>query len=130
MTRTAGALRRYALVGVVATGAHYALLLALAELLHWPAWLASGAGAAFGAQLAYVGNRWLTFAHQGPHRVAWPRFQLTAALGAVVGMVLVAAAQWLGLHYLIGQLLATLLVMLLTFAINRRWSFAARPAPE
>lgn len=130
MTRTAGALGRYALVGAGATAAHYALLIALAELLHWPAWLASGLGAAFGAQIAYAGNRWLTFAHRGPHRVAWPRFQLTAALGAAVGMALVAAAQWLGLHYLFGQLLATVLVMLLTFAINRRWSFAPRTATE
>ncbi len=55
----------YATVGVVATAVHYLLLIACVELAHWDAWLASGYGAAAGAQVAYLGNRWFTFAHRG-----------------------------------------------------------------
>ncbi|MBP9929635.1 MAG: GtrA family protein, partial [Rhodoferax sp.] len=54
-------LLRYATVGVVATAVHYLLLIACVELAHWDAWLASGYGAAAGAQVAYLGNRCFTF---------------------------------------------------------------------
>lgn len=115
----------YAAVGAVATLAHYALLVLLVERFGWAGWAASGMGAVLGAQLAYVGNRLMTFAHRGPVRRSWPRFQATALLGALLGMGVVAATQALGGHYLVGQVAATLLALLLTYAINRRWTFAA-----
>lgn len=120
---------RYALVGCVATVAHYGVLVALVEALYWPAWLGSGLGAVVGAQVAFLGNRGFTFDHQGPAQQAWWRFQLTALAGALLGMAIVAlsvAASW---HYLAGQMLATLVVMLATFAVNRHWSFAATAPP-
>lgn len=113
----------YAAVGSVATGIHYLVLVAGVEWAGWPAWLASGAGAVVGAQVAYLGNRCLTFAHRGPIGASWIRFQATAAVGAFSGMVIVALAVRLGLHYLAGQVLATGASLLLTFAINRRWTF-------
>lgn len=119
---------RYAAVGAVATLAHYTLLAALVEGLHWPAGWAAGAGAALGAQVAFVGNRWFTFGHRGPLWPAWWRFQATAAVGALTSMAVVAGGVALGTHYLLAQLLATLLALVLTYLINRRWTFAA-PAP-
>lgn len=116
---------RYAFVGAVATAAHYAFLVAAVELLRWPAWLAAGAGAVLGAQVAYLGNRGYTFAHRGAVGASWWRFQATAVLGALANMAIVALALRLGLHYLAGQVVATVAVMLATFAINARWTFAA-----
>jgi putative flippase GtrA len=119
-----GALVRYAGVGVAATAVHYALLTAGVELGGWrPAW-AAGIGAAVGAQVAYVGNRWLTFEHRGPWWSSWWRFQGTAAIGVVASSTLVALGTQAGVHYLLAQVAATILAMLLTFAINRRWTFA------
>jgi putative flippase GtrA len=115
---------RYAAVGAVATLAHYALLALLVELAGWPAPLAAGAGAALGAQVGFVGNRWFTFGHQGRWLPAWWRFQLTALLGGLTSMAVVAAGTVLGLHYLLAQAAATLLVLVLTYAINKRWAFA------
>jgi putative flippase GtrA len=120
-------LLRYAAVGVVATLAHYAVLVAAVEGLHWPAWFASGFGAVVGAQVAYAGNRWFTFAHRGAVARSWPRFQATAALGALFGMAIVALAVRIGVHYLIGQVVATLAAMLVTYAVNRWWTFATTP---
>jgi len=115
---------RYAAVGVVATSSHYALLAALVEWAAWrPAW-ATGAGAVLGAQVAFVGNRWFTFGHTGPWLPAWWRFQTTALLGGLLSMAIVAAGTRLGVHYLASQVLATLLGMVLTYLVNRRWSFA------
>ena len=114
---------RYVAVGGVATAAHYAVLAGLVEAGHWPPPLAAGAGAALGAQLGFVGNRWFTFAHQGPRLPAWWRFQLTALLGGLVSIAVVAAGTRQGLHYLLAQAAATLLALMLTYLINQRWAF-------
>lgn len=114
---------RYVLVGGGATLAHYALLAALVELAGWaPPW-AAGAGAALGAQVGFIGNRSFTFGHQGAWLPAWWRFQLTALLGGLTSIAVVAAGVALGLHYLLAQGAATLLVLVLTYLINRRWAF-------
>jgi putative flippase GtrA len=120
---------RYTLVGAAATLAHWALLAVLVEACALPAWAASGFGAVLGAQLAFFGNRAWTFAHRGPLAPAWARFMGTAALGALLGMAVVAAGVALGAHYLLAQALATGLVLVTGYALNRRWSFAPRPPP-
>ena len=114
---------RYTAVGVLATALHYLLLVLCVERFGWPAWVASGFGAVAGAQLAYLGNRWFTFAHRGDVSASWPRFQATALMGALLGMAVVALAVRLGLHYVLAQMLATALSLVLTFGINRVWTF-------
>jgi putative flippase GtrA len=119
-------LLRYTLVGALATAVHYALLALCVEAGRWPAWLASGAGAVVGAQVAYFGNRRYTFGYRGSVGGSWLKFQLTALAGALQGMAVVAIAVAIGLHYLAAQVLATLTGLLATFAINRRWTFPLR----
>ncbi len=114
---------RYGAVGLVATAAHYLVLVICVELVGWPAWWGAGLGAVVGAQVAYAGNRWFTFGHRGAMRASWPRFQATAVLGALLGMAIVGSGVRLGLHYLVAQLIATLAGLVLTFAINRAWTF-------
>lgn len=121
--RRAPAWLRYVGVGGLATLAHYALLWALVEWAAWPPPWAAGSGAALGAQVAFVGNRHFTFGHRGPLWPAWWRFQLTALLGAATSTAVVALGVWLGTHYLLAQAVATLLVLVLTYWINRRWAF-------
>ncbi len=115
---------RYLLVGGVATVAHWALMVGLVERLGVAAWWASGAGAVLGAQIAFIANRHFTFAHGGPVWSAWWRFMGTAALGGVVGMLIVAVGVRLGWHYLWAQALATSVAVVLTFVVNRTWTFA------
>lgn len=119
-------LSRYAAVGLLATMAHYAAMAVAVEAGHWPAWLASGTGALLGAQVAFWGNRRFTFGHRGPWLPAWARFHVTAGAGAALGMALVAVGVRAGLHYLLAQGGATIVVMLVTFAVNRAWAFSAR----
>jgi putative flippase GtrA len=114
---------RYGLAGVLATAVHYAVLVAAVEGGRVPAFLASGLGAVVGAQVAFVLNRRFTFGHEGEVGPAWLKFQGTALLGAAVGMAIVAAGVTLGLHYLLAQVVATLASWVLTFAVNRHWTF-------
>jgi putative flippase GtrA len=115
---------RYVAVGAVATLAHWALLALLVEATLAPAWLGSGAGAVLGAQVAFFGNRRFTFGHAGAVGTSWWRFMGTAAAGAIVGMAIVGGGVALGLHYLLAQAVATSVVVVLTFAVNRGWTFA------
>jgi len=116
---------RYGLIGAFATGAHYALLLALVEGAHAPPGPAAMLAAGGGAVLAYLGNRRYTFASAEPHRRALPRFLLVAAFGAVANGLLVwgATAAW-GWHYLAAQAVATATVLFATFLLNRHWALA------
>jgi putative flippase GtrA len=114
---------RYGLVGGVATAAHYLVLVICVEAFGWPAFIGSGVGAVVGAHVAFFGNRRFTFSHDGALGPAWLKFQGTALLGALVGMAIVAASVQAGWHYLLGQVLATLTSLVLTFAVNRAWTF-------
>jgi putative flippase GtrA len=114
---------RYVLVGAVATAVHYTLLAFVVEIARWPAWVGSGVGAVIGAQVAFFGNRAFTFAHDGDIAPAWVRFQGTALAGALLGMAIVGAGVRVGMHYLAAQVIATLTSLVLTFAINRAWTF-------
>jgi putative flippase GtrA len=115
---------RYASVGVLATAAHYTVLVALVEGLGIAAWVGSGIGATVGAQVAYAGNRGFTFHHHGGVLASWLKFMGTALLGALFGMGVVAAGVHLGLHYLFAQVVATLASLVLTYLVNRHWTFA------
>ena len=114
---------RYASVGAVATLVHYTLLVICVERLGWPAFFGAGVGAVAGAQVAYAGNRWFTFSHRGSLAASWLRFQATALAGALLGMAIVGAGVALGWYYLLAQVAATLAGLVLTFAINRSWTF-------
>jgi putative flippase GtrA len=121
----------YVAVGAVGTVLHYAVLALAVQRGHWAPWVGSGLGAVLGAQLAYAGNAWLTFRSQRTATASWWRFQATAAVGAVLGMGIVAGATRLGLHYLLAQAMATLVVLCVGFAINRHWTFGGpKSAPR
>ena len=120
---------RYAAVGLAATAVHYALLVAMVEAGWLRPPVAAAIGAVVGAQVAFAGNAWLTFRGSAVNLGAWWRFQLTALVGAALSFGLVAAGQRIGVHYLAAQLVATLAATLVTYEINRRWSFAL-PMPS
>ena len=120
------AFARYTLAGGVATAVHYAVLMALVELAQAPPPLGAAIGALCGAAVAYLGNRHFTFAGTTvAHAHAVPRFLLVAVLGAALNAAIVWVGNTvLGWHYLLAQALATLLVLFLTYRLNRHWTFA------
>ncbi len=120
---------QYAAVGAVATAAHYVILVGLVEAGLLAPQRAAAFGAWVGAQVAFAGNAAFTFRGSAFTFGAWLRFQVTAVIGAVLSFTLVAAGVRIGLHYLLAQIAATLINLLVTFEINRRWSFAS-PTPR
>jgi putative flippase GtrA len=71
-------------------------------------------------------NRRLAFSGTtARHQDALPRFLLVAVVGAVINGALVwTGSNLLGMHYLVAQALATILVLGITFQLNRSWTFA------
>ena len=116
----------YALSGGIATAVHYAVLVMLVELVGLQAAPSAVLGALAGAAVAYAANRRLTFAGTVVrHQQAVPRFLLIALAGAALNGALVwLGVHWLAWHYLLAQAAATLLVLGLTYRLNRSWTFA------
>ena len=116
----------YLVAGGIATAVHYAVLIALVELLSFAAALSAGIGTLCGACVSYVINRRKAFAQSSArHGHTFPRFMAIACVGAALNSALV----WLGVHtldwhYLAAQALATVLVVGLTFRLNRLWTFS------
>lgn len=117
---------RYALAGGIATAVHYVALLLLVEVFAWPAASSAAIGALCGAAVSYLINRYMTFPDTTiRHQQAIPRFMLIALVGAALNGGLVwAGVDLLNWHYLAAQVVATLLVLGLTFRLNRFWTFA------
>ena len=116
----------YLIAGGIATAVHYAVLIALVEWLVLAAAPSATVGALCGAGASYLLNRRMTFASSGAgHGQALPRFLAIALLGALLNGALVwLGVQQFGWHYLLAQALATVVVVGLTFRLNRLWTFA------
>ncbi len=116
----------FVVAGGMATAVHYAVLIALVELLGFSAGLSAAIGTLCGGAVSYWLNRRMAFSSSNARHVqTLPRFWAITLLGAFLNGVLVwLAVHVLGWHYLLAQVAATLLVMGLTFQLHRIWTFA------
>ena len=114
----------YAGTGAVGTAVQYAVLIALVQLASVPAVVASTAGALVGALINYVLNHRFTFASRRAHRMALPRFFAIAVVGVLLNAAMMAAIlAMVPAHYLLAQVAATVVVLLVGFLANRKWTF-------
>lgn len=119
-----GTFARYAIAGGLATVTHYTVLLMLVESLEFPAPGAAALGALCGAAIAYFANRCFTFSSIAPHRHALPRFFSVASLGAGLNsLIVMVGTSVLPSHYLAAQAIATVVIFVVTYHLNRSWTF-------
>ena len=104
---------------------HYFVLLALVEMASFAAAPAAMIGALCGAIVGFMLNHKLTFANSKTNaRRALARFMAIAVAGAgASGAMVWVCVQLLNWHYLVAQTVATVLLLVVTYQINRRWSF-------
>lgn len=115
---------RFAVVGAVGTGAHYALLLALVEGAGVAPVAGSVAGFLLGALVNYTLNRTLVFASDRAHVEALPRFLAVAGTGLCWNALLMyGLVDLFGLHYLLAQILTTGLLLGWHYVGNALWTF-------
>jgi putative flippase GtrA len=119
-------LLRFLLVGGLCTLLQYLVLVAGVELLGADAVLASATGFLSSASVNYFLNRRYTWSSELAHGVAVRRFIAVVAIGLalnVLGMRLLHG--YLRWHYVLSQVLTTVLTLSWNFAGHRRWTFAA-----
>jgi putative flippase GtrA len=81
-------------------------------------------GALVGAIVSYVLNRNITFQSTARHSKTAPKFFFTAFLAVVLNTVFMAFfTLTLRLPYPIAQVLTTGLLLIVTFGLNKFWSF-------
>ena len=115
---------RFLIIGAVATAVQYGLLIAQVEWLRWPPVPASALGYALSALLNYYLNYVFTYRSQQTHLKTLPRFAAVVLTGLSLNSVLMFFfATMLSWHYLIAQILSTVLVLIWNFTANTFWSF-------
>jgi putative flippase GtrA len=120
----------YAGVGAVGTLAQYLVLVGIVSLGHGNPITGSVTGAIVGAIVNYGLNRRITFRSSARHRDTLPKFALTAAFGVLLnGLVMKVLAEDNHVQYLVAQLVATGLVLVLTFMVNSIWTFRQHREP-
>lgn len=116
---------KYCTSGAFSTLMHYLVFLLAIKLLLFPAWQATLAGATIGAFTAYILNYHYTFSSKIAHASILPKFLITASLGITIQTLIVAGLSQSGhFHYMLAQIIATCTGLILTFIINRFWTFA------
>jgi putative flippase GtrA len=118
---------RFAGVGAVATGIHYATLLLLVEAAGVRAVAATSLGFVCGAAFSYLANHRWTFGRRADHSSAAVRY--LGMLG--IGFALNAAVVWmvhdlLGFWYVGAQVVSTVLGLFVNYAIASRWVYVQR----
>jgi putative flippase GtrA len=112
----------YAGAGAVGTAVHYLLFLILLQVLVGQVILASTLGAIVGGVTNYYLAHNKVFKSDLQHLVALPRFALVALVGIginalVLSVVVTAAGPF------VGQIVASTVVLVFGFTLNRTWSF-------
>ena len=115
---------RYGVAGSVGTALQFVILVALVQFVRVPAVAASTLGAVAGAIVNYKLNHRWTFDSSRHHGHALPRFAAVALAGLLMNaLVMSAMLRIVGAHYLAAQVVATGVVFLCAFFVNRSWTF-------
>ena len=110
---------------MAATVTTYAVLIVGVEGLRINAVTASIAGYMLGMVVNYLLNYRYTYGSDQHHHVVIPKFLAVMMVGMCINAaVMYAGIKWLGFHYMLAQLAAVALVLLLSFTANRWWAFA------
>jgi putative flippase GtrA len=121
-------LLRFGLVGGVATGIQYVILVVLVHAGVGPA-VASAIGFVVSAFGNYLLNYHFTFRSRESHAPAAMKFVTLAAGGLAINFVLMHVLVGAGWYYLLAQVLATASVFMWNFVGNSVWTFREYTGP-
>ncbi len=119
----------FAGIGAIGTIGHYATLIMLVHVLDTGPVIATTIGFIIGALINYVLNYRVTFNSNKEHRETLTKFFSVAGLSAAINAaIMTAGISMFGVHYLIIQVIATCILLVLNFIINKYWTFADKPS--
>lgn len=71
----------------------------------------------------YLANYYLTFSSQAQHRQTFPKFVVLAILALMINTLLFFVVHQMGAHYLIAQLIATFVTLIINFLAHKLWIY-------
>lgn len=114
----------FAVVGTIATGFQYGLMTVLIHVFKFDAVLASTLSYALSALLNYTLNRHYVFRSRVRHVESLLKFSAIVIVGLLLNSVMMHIAVHLFLfHWIVAQVLVTVLVMLSNFVLSKYWVF-------
>lgn len=117
---------RFLLVGGTATVVHYTVLWLLHGVLGFDAVWSTAAGFALSAVFNFIASYLFTYRSRAPLAQALWRYAAVAGAGLLINTALFAlATTYLGLHYMLAQVLATGVVLVWNFVLGRMFAFAS-----
>ncbi len=117
-------LLKYLVSGTAAAVMHFSTLIGLVEVFGVLPIIGSSVGFCAGTAVNYTLQYYWTFSAKGPHAVMLTRYlAVTFAMLLVNTAIFWVAHDKLGIAYIVAQLIATILVVMLNFQANRRYTF-------
>lgn len=116
----------FAVVGAASTACHFAALWTLHQPLGVNLIVATTVGYVVGAVVNYLLNRRFTFStSRTGHEAAVPRFATVALAGMALNAGIMALLARLApeVNFLLRQCVATGIVLVFNFVLNRQWTF-------
>ena len=115
---------KYFMSGSTAVVVHFAVMIALVELLSAPPPFGSFVGFTTGTIVNYYLQYTWTFRSNQSHRLAFTRYVMITLSMLVLNLLIFQLAwQYFGVEYKIAQLFATGIVFLANFSINSCYTF-------
>lgn len=114
----------FAGTGAIATGIQYLILIVLHELLGLAAVSSSSVGYGIAAIANYLMKYHWVFGSDERHHVAGPKYAIVSLTGLTLNTLLMyLGVGLLDIHYLLAQVISTLLVLIWNFSVNSIWTF-------
>ena len=115
---------RFLVVGGFSTALQYVILGVLVRAAGVDPVVASSIGYVLAALANYDLNYRLTFRSRVPYVGGLSRYSLVTTTGFLLnGAIMAAGTKFVGLHYLVAQVSATIVVLFWNFFAHRRWTY-------
>lgn len=113
---------KFLLVGGVATGTQFLLLILFVELLSIQEVVASASAYGCASIVNYLLNYYFTFNSNKSHKTAFAQFIVVVAIGLGIN-TLSFSLFILFTHYFIAQIMATLITLISNFLLHKYWIY-------
>jgi putative flippase GtrA len=115
---------KYTMVGGLGTAVHYCVLVMVYEGWKVDVLVSTTIGAIVGAVLNYVLNYFFTFKSKKRHGKTFIRFFIVALIGLLLNYIVIASLpMFVTWHYLLSQVVATSVVLIVGYFFNKFWTF-------
>ncbi|AJS60348.1 GtrA family protein [Paenibacillus sp. IHBB 10380] len=116
---------KYAIVGGLGTGIHFAVLIMLVELWNMNPVVSSIIGFIVVLIISYFLNRIWTFENQqSGYAKQFMKYVIVSCAGMFINtLIMYVTVEWLSISYIVGQLISTVVVPIHNYIWNRRWTF-------